>query len=323
MTNSDCQDSAGPYSREQVMAKKNPCSPTVLSSIEGMVIDMETPEDLFSGLALREGFAPDNILFFRRTHTSDFRPEGVSNNFHHRFELVIVLKKEGPARIGNHTHILYPGEATLIFPNQFHHYMDVKEGELLWLFITFELGKRDPIRDLQDRPRILDKATLESVQRVISLKSSMENRDGEHILELSHELSRILRRMTELPVIPEERRNIHSTDDARDVILERINSIVRENLHRQITIADLAGELGYSVSYLRAIFRDRLGVSLGKYIRESRLSRAAQLLQTEEMSVTEVAEATGFESLFAFSRAFKNAYGVSPKAYSKLVNRPG
>ena len=73
------------------MAKKNPSSPTVLSSIEGMVIDMETPEDLFSGLALREGFAPDNILFFRRTHTSDFRPEGVSNNFHHRFELVIEI----------------------------------------------------------------------------------------------------------------------------------------------------------------------------------------------------------------------------------------
>ena len=305
------------------MAKKNSNSCAALSSIEEMVIDMETPADLFSGLVLKGGFAPDNLLFFRRTHTSDFRPEGVSTNFHHRFELLIVLKKEGPARIGNHTHILHPGEAILIFPNQFHHYMDVKEGDLLWLFITFELGKRDSILGLQDGPRALDKATLEGVQRVISLKSDMEARNGEHVLELSYELSRILRRMTELPVIPEDRRNIHSTDDARDVILERINSVVRENLHRQITIADLAAEMGYSVSYLRAVFRDRLGVSLGRYIRESRLSHAAQLLQAGQISVTEVAEATGFESLFAFSRAFKNSYGVSPKAYSKLVNGQG
>lgn len=291
-----------------------------LNNIHREITDLEVPEDLFSGLSLQDAFAPDNILFFRRTHTSAFKPEGVSNNFHHRFELLIVVKKEGSARIGNHSHVLEPGEAILIFPNQFHHYMDVEEGELEWLFITFELGNHWRILELMDRPRVLDGETLESVEKIIKLQTSMENGRTDHVLELSHELAQILLRMVSLPVIPAERRNIHRTDDTRDIILEKINTVVRENLNKQITIADLAEEMGYSVSYLRAIFRDRLGVSLGKYIRESRLSRAAQLLQSKKLSVTEVAEETGFDSLFAFSRAFKNAYGVSPKAYSKLVN---
>ena len=291
-----------------------------LDCIHEAMTGLEPPKDLFSGLSLKGAFAPDNILFFRRTHTSDFRPEGVSNNFHHRFELVVVIRKEGPARIGNHSHILSPGEGILIFPNQFHHYMDVEEGELEWLFITFELGNARELEVLRDRPRIFDKETLQLLETIIRYQGRMKNRRADHILEVSFELSRILTKMISLPVIPEKRRNIHGTDDVRDVILERINSIVRENLDRQITLADLAEETGYSVSYLRAIFRDRLGASLGKYIRESRLSRAAQLLQSGRVSITEVAGETGFDSLFAFSRAFKNAYGVSPKAYSKLIN---
>ena len=112
--------------------------------------------------------------------------------------------------------------------------------------------------------------------------------------------------------------NIHSSDDNRDVVLEKINTFVRRNLHRQITIEDLAKEMDCSVSYMRTVFREKLGISIGRYIRDSRLSLAAQLLLRNQHTVTEVAERTGFESLVAFSRAFKNRYGTSPKAYSKL-----
>lgn len=61
---------------------------------------------------------------------------------------------------------------------------------------------------------------------------------------------------------------------------------------KPIAIGDLAESPGYSVSCLRAVFREWLGVSLGKYIRESRLSEAAQLLQDPSLKVTEVAERT-------------------------------
>jgi AraC-like DNA-binding protein len=124
-----------------------------------------------------------------------------------------------------------------------------------------------------------------------------------------------------LPEIPRERRDIHSSDDIRDVILENINRYVRDHLHRAVTIGNLAEDLGYSISHLRAVFRDRLGVSLGRYMRESRLSEAAKLLQASEFNVSEIGEKCGFESLYAFSRAFRKAYGLPPRAYRQLVQQ--
>ena len=142
-------------------------------------------------------------------------------------------------------------------------------------------------------------------------------------LEISYTLSRLLLHLLTCPALPTDRKDIHSSDDVRDVILESINRYVRANLGRAVTIADIAAELGYSVSHLRAVFRDRLGVSLGKYMRESRLSEAAQLLQSSDLNVSDIGERCGFESLYAFSRAFRKAYGIPPRTYRQLVQEGG
>lgn len=280
---------------------------------------LPTPISLFSGLRIRDALAPDNIILFKRTHTRALRPEGVSNNYHHRFELVVVLDRAGPMRVGNASHLLHPGEAMLIFPNQFHHYLDVAEGELEWLFVTFELANGSTIGRLRDRPRVLDQSCLGTLRLIVQQYLAEGPVDT---LTMSHHLAELLRAMTGMPRIDRARCDIRSADNARDVLLERINAFVRANLGRQLSLADLAVELGYSASYMRAVFRSRFGISLGRYIRESRLSLAAHLLQTTSLSITEIAARSGFDSLFAFSRAFKNAYGISPKLYGRMVSNP-
>ncbi len=294
-----------------------------LASIHENVADLEQPKNYFHGLKLEDSFSPDNILFFCHHNRKAFEPEGISNTFHHRFVFVMVVKKGGPARIGDHTHLLEEGEGALIFPHQFHHFMDVEPGELEWLFITFELGLHAPIESLRGTPRKLDQETLFLIAETLNIHRRVRRGDTHSIAGISYFLAEILLRMKELPLIDNERLNIHGTDDTRDVLLDKINHFVANNLHRQLTVADLAQELGYSVSYLRAIFRDRLGLSLGRFIRESRLSKAAVLLEQNNLSITQVAKESGFDSLTAFSRAFKQAYGVAPKAYSKVVGRNG
>lgn len=282
------------------------------------IAELPTPENLFSGKKLVNAFAPDNIILFKRTHTTAFAPEGVSNNYHHRFELVVVLDKSGPVRIDNASHLLYPGEGVLIFPNQFHHYMDVEKGEMEWLFITFECEVQQPLTPLINSPRVFDETSVGLLKQITAYYQSTHSGICE-TLRLSFHLGELLRGMSHLPTLPTDRLNIHSSDDTRDVLLEKINAYVRANLSHKITLVDLAETLGYSESHMRAVFRDRLGVSLGRYIRESQLSVAAQLLQTSQLNITEIAKRTSFNSLFAFSRAFKAAYGISPKAYSRMV----
>lgn len=291
-------------------------------SIKRSLQQLKPPASLFSGLRIEQSLAPDNIIFFQRTDTAALKPEGVSNNYHHRFELVSVLEKGGPVRIDHSSYELQPGECALIFPNQFHHYMDIEPGKLAWLFITFELGDSEPIRALRDAPRILDETALSYLAELVG---EFVNPSGKapDSLAISYTLSRLLLHLTRAGEIPRERRDIHSSDDVRDVILESINRYVRSHLSEAVTIADIAEELGYSVSHLRAVFRDRLGVSLGRYMRESRLSEAAQLLQSSELNVSDIGEKCGFESLYAFSRAFRRAYGIPPRAYRALVKSGG
>jgi AraC-like DNA-binding protein len=284
--------------------------------------EIHEPASLFSGMTIQQSLAPENIIIFKRTDTTLLKPEGVSVNFHHRFELVTVLDTAAPARIDRTTYDLHPGECALIFPNHFPHFMHVSKSHLDWLFITFELKNHDAIRALHNSPRVLDAHSLELlhgiVQEFVHPKTSARD-----TLEISYNLSRVLLHLLDCPPLPTDRRDIHSSDDVRDVILESINKYVRANLSRAVTIADIAEELGYCVSHLRAVFRDRLGVSLGKYMRESRLSEAAQLLQSSTLNVSEIGERCGFESLYAFSRAFRKAYGIPPRTYRQLVQEGG
>jgi AraC-like DNA-binding protein len=291
-------------------------------NLRRLMREIHEPASLFSGLTIQQSLAPENIIIFKRTDTTLLKPEGVSVNFHHRFELVSVLDTAAPARIDRTTYDLHPGECALIFPNQFHHFMDVARERLDWLFITFELQNHDAIRALHNSPRVHDATSLALLSELV--EEFVQPRSGQRdTLEISYKLSRLLLHLLECPTLPGERRDIHSSDDVRDVILESINRYVRANLSRAVTIADIAGELGYSVSHLRAVFRDRLGVSLGKYMRESRLSEAAQLLQSSGLNVSDIGERCGFESLYAFSRAFRKAYGIPPRTYRQLVQEGG
>lgn len=293
---------------------------SVPPGLKRMAEDVPQPASFFSGVRILEALVPDNIIAFHHTQVSEFRPSDVSNNYHHRFELLIVIDRGGIVRIGDEKYRIEAGEAFLVFPNQFHMYSGMNGDSFGWLFFTFNLHSSELIKALRDSPRRLDATTFACLERLLGacVYPQHEKPDG---LEISYRLAELLRALLACPQIPVVRRNLRQDDDRRELIMERINTYVRENLNKSITISELAESLGYSVSYLRAVFRERLGVSLGRYIRESRLSEAAQLLQEPAIKVTDVAERCGFESLVVFSRAFKNAFGISPKDYSKMVQQ--
>ncbi len=292
----------------------------VPAGIKRMVTDIAEPTDFFSGKRILESLAPDNIVVFHRTRIEEFLSSDVSNNYHHRFELLIVIEQGGQVRIGEEGYRIEEAEAFLVFPNQFHLYSDVEADSFHWLFFTFNLHRNDLVDALRNSPRKLDAAGFACLGHLLSawLHGRNGSPDG---LELSYRIAELLRAMLACPKIPSARCRLRQGDDRRGLIMEQINAHVRQNLGKSITISDLSESLGYSVSYVRAVFRERLGVSLGKYIRESRLSEAAQLLQEPAIKVTDVAERCGFESLVVFSRAFKKTFGISPKDYSKMIQR--
>ncbi|MBQ7779465.1 MAG: helix-turn-helix domain-containing protein [Clostridia bacterium] len=78
---------------------------------------------------------------------------------------------------------------------------------------------------------------------------------------------------------------------------------------------DLAKHFSYSKCYLDHCFGSRYGIGIMKYRNEKRMQTAKEMLKRS--TVSEVSEKLGFSSIYAFSRAFKNRFGVSPNEIKK------
>lgn len=85
-----------------------------------------------------------------------------------------------------------------------------------------------------------------------------------------------------------------------------------------ISVADISNHLGINRHYFARLFKEMVGISPGDYLRNVRMYESAQLLINTTMSIQDIATYVGYDSALSFSRAFKNAIGVSPKFYRDM-----
>ena len=97
--------------------------------------------------------------------------------------------------------------------------------------------------------------------------------------------------------------------------VERMRQFLVSDSGHASSVATAAGKAGLSVSRLRALFKQSTGLSPKQYQLEARVSRAARLLSDSTLPVGVIAEQTGFESVYHFSRQFKRMRGLSPANY--------
>ena len=97
-------------------------------------------------------------------------------------------------------------------------------------------------------------------------------------------------------------------------VVEAIDYLSR-NLHRRVTVGELADAVHLSTSRLAHIFSRELGTTPRRYAERQRLARAAQLLEVTQLPVNEVARQAGFESPFYFAARFKKLTGRTPSEF--------
>lgn len=101
-----------------------------------------------------------------------------------------------------------------------------------------------------------------------------------------------------------------------ETFLENVAESIESHLGRSgFTVDDLAANVGLSPRQLRRRLKDLTGRPPSEIIRTYRLEYAAQLLEAETGTISEIAYRVGFGTLDTFSKHFEDQFGCAPSAY--------
>jgi AraC family transcriptional regulator len=99
-----------------------------------------------------------------------------------------------------------------------------------------------------------------------------------------------------------------------EAVMRYIHAHISEPLDRE-TLAEVAS---FSVPHFHRVFTAHVGESAVSYVRRLRLDRAGRKLRMGAVDITEVALAAGYDTHAAFSKAFKQQFGLSPSEFRQL-----
>ena len=108
--------------------------------------------------------------------------------------------------------------------------------------------------------------------------------------------------------------------DYRMQTVQKIQSYIKENVGRKLSLGEVASIFGYSQNYLSALFSRYASMSFVDYVNSAKIEKAKTMLADPNALVYEVATSLGFDSPFYFSKVFKKVTGISPTQYQNSLN---
>lgn len=97
--------------------------------------------------------------------------------------------------------------------------------------------------------------------------------------------------------------------------LHHILNMIREHPEQEFSLDCLAAEINLSPTHFCRMFREAIGITPHQFILKCRLQRAEHLLQNSDLSISSIAEASGFNSQSHFTRLFMKKMGKNPSAH--------
>ena len=239
-------------------------------------------------------------------------------HLHRELELVYMLEGETVAYADSMHTVLQAGDVFLTFPNQIHFYKSTGPEHYLIFIIKPDL-----------MPEFMDTFTTGvPVSPVIKNAASLPRID--HLFEL---LSEVCASTTEESGYPETLRRgcllslfselLSHMDVQRPTFgdsgaLRSIVSFCTQNFSENLSLSMLEEKLHLNKYYISHLFSGKLGLRFNDYINSLRISEACKLLANSDLSITDISERVGFNTLRTFNRAFSKQTGLSPTEYRKL-----
>lgn len=237
------------------------------------------------------------------------------------FELTYAISGRARCMLNGVYFPVAAGDLYLSFPGETHALYSDKAEPFRYYYFSFSFPKDSPDRAFfEDRGlrTLAEDARVRHAPAYFSTVTelmSYPDRDTTY----EREVMGLLLRLAALRLLPlygqgKGSAYVSPTVDERRDLAYTVLRYIDTHLTDLREMREIADALGYSYAHLCRVFHEKMGVTISHYCAEKRLELAHDKLTEGEMSVTELATALGYSSIYAFSRAYKARYKESPRA---------
>lgn len=250
--------------------------------------------------------------------------EGVPH-FHEDIEIMTIKEGQLMYTVNGKQLLLREGDTIVINSNQIHYNSCVNGGiakyvicvihpSILVNSVAVEMQAVRPIIDNPDLPylrfRYINEHT-ESIRNLILALPDVRH-DPFAITKQFYQIWDIIRKQAETLGKTEE-----VVSDPRMMSFKTMMHFIANNYQKQITLSDIAASGNISKSLCNTLFHQYVGESPINYLMHLRARKVAELLRAGKMSMSDIAQLTGFGGVSYMSETFRKFFEKSPREYRK------
>ena len=247
-----------------------------------------------------------------------YRNVKFSEHMHKSYEYVSVLEGEISATVDGVSYRVRPGEGLFISPFQIHSFERKPESRCYIVVFSghwVERFSKTMVNKQADSPIFTPDPKTEAYIRGIFLPDDVED-CGFIRCPLPDPVST----KAALYAICADFLNksqLRERSDREAEWLTEALMYIESNYTSDISLASLSKNIGYDYEYISRAFNRIMGVSFKALVNQYRCERAQYLIENTEDSLTDIAFASGFQSVRTFNRVMKEKIGRNPSDLRK------
>lgn len=239
------------------------------------------------------------------------------------YELSVITHGSGRMYTGNVPTQVKKGDVYVSFPFEIHKVESDKDNPLSYDFITFSVNSfrfADELNKVWSQ-NISPYSRVIHNEKVIDLIDCILSEFDDNNINGSPFSNEMLSALCNQIIVyilrglKSDSSETASINQSGSELCRKMMNYIDTHLYTISNLDEMAHAMGYNYSYLSALFRKTTTVSLSYYYRVKRLETARLLLAEDKKSISQVALLMNYSSIYAFSKSFKEHYGISPRQY--------
>lgn len=240
-------------------------------------------------------------------------------HYHNCYEIAYVVGGKGCYIREGKKIPLSRGTVFIAEPDVQHEIIYEKNGngrglELVYMLFKVHRGKLSDSHDLW----AMDEGNVDAILRLIQAYKMKKEAGETRLLKV---FGILLVEMIDTLLSDMAKAN-DLQDQTSKSLIDIAMIYIRENIHRKLSVSEVAKVTGTSMRNLQYLFRHNLDMTVVGYINERKINLACSYLKMNH-TVANTARMVGVEEVSQFSRLFKQKVGISPKKYQKAMTGSG